>query len=424
MSLKLKKYLGEASWITLGQMFIALGGLAGIRLLTNVLPPESYGELGLGMAIASFINQIIYWPISNGATRFYSVAESRSEVINFIFSINGMLKYAAFTVSVVFAIGFSFHSFIFEGQRMQYFVALLFYTILSGCGAVYAGVLNASRKRAAIAISQSIEIWARFIFAFLLISACGGVSEWALTGFAIVSSIVVFWQYRSVSASSEKIYKDESGSDKWKMDIYNYIRPFFIIGIFVGVGAVSDRFVLTAFTSKTEVGLYVVLYQLGFYPVTIITGVLVAFIEPIIYQKIGAGDNIETIAKSGKVINIIALFMLGFSLFAALLASILSELIFLIFTEKSYYQVSDYLPIVVLSGGLFAAGNALALKIQAYQLSSRLMAPKIGMAIFGVFANSIGAYGYGLKGVVCAGLATSSFYLLIVYLNSRGLGNE
>jgi O-antigen/teichoic acid export membrane protein len=421
---KIKEYLGEASWITLGQILIALGGLAGIRLLTNVLPPESYGELGLGMAIASFISQIIYWPISNGATRLYSVAENKLAVFNFVSAINEMLKHAAFVVYVVFAFCFFFNIFIFDSLRAQYFVALLFYTILSGCGSVYAGILNASRRRAAIAISQSIEVWARFILAFLLISLFGGLSEWALTGFAIVSTIVVFWQYRRVSVSGDQIYTYEIGKDAWKIDIKRYIRPFFIIGLFVGVGAVSDRLILNAFASKTEVGLYVVLYQLGFYPITIITGVLVAFIEPIIYQRIGAGDNKEKIAKSGKVINIIALFMLGFSLFAALLASILSDLIFFIFTEKSYYQVSDYLPIVVLSGGLFAAGNALALKIQAYQLSSRLMAPKIGMAIFGVFANSIGAYGYGLKGVVCAGLATSSFYLLMVYLNSRGLGNE
>ena len=421
---KLKKYLGEASWITLGQILIALGGLAGIRLLTNVLPPESYGELGLGMAIASFISQIIYWPISNGATRLYSVAESKSAVFNFVSAINEMLKHAAFVVFVVFAFGFVFNIFIFDSLRAQYFVALLFYTILSGCGSVYAGVLNASRRRAAIAISQSIEVWARFILAFFLISVFGGLSEWALTGFAIVSTIVVFWQYRSVSVSEDQIYTNEIGKDAWKIDITKYIRPFFIIGLFVGVGAVSDRLILNAFASKTEVGLYVVLYQLGFYPITIITGVLVAFIEPIIYQRIGAGYNKETIAKSGKVINIIAIFMLGFSLFAALLASILSNLIFSIFTEKSYHQVSNYLPIVVLSGGLFAAGNALALKIQAYQLSSRLIAPKIGMAVFGVLANIIGAYGYGLKGVVFAGLATSSFYLLMVYLNSRGLGSE
>jgi O-antigen/teichoic acid export membrane protein len=309
---------------------------------------------------------------------------------------------------------------------MQYFVALLFYTILSGCGAVYAGVLNASRKRAAIAISQSIEIWARFIFAFLLISAYGDMSEWALTGFAIVSSIVVFWQYRSVSVSvgSEKLYTDESGSDKWKIDVYKYIRPYFIIGVFVGVGAVSDRLVLTAFTSKTEVGLYVVLYQLGFYPITIITGVLVAFIEPIIYQRIGGGDNKAALLKAGKVLNLITICMLGFSLIASLLALILSDVIFLIFTEKSYYHVSHFLPVVVLSGGLFAAGNALALKIQAHKLSNRLLGPKIGMAIFGVLANIVGAYGFGLKGVVFAGLATSSVYLLMVYLNSRGLRSE
>ncbi len=426
MGIRFRNLLGETSWIALGQLLIALGGLAGIRMLTHVLTPEAYGELGLGMAIAALVGQIFYWPTSNGATRLYSVAANKKDVAGFFYGINKILFISGSSVIAVFFFGYVFIG--GEGDTFGFLLLLPLsvYSISSGCGSVYAGMLNASRRRAEIAISQSVEIWTRFFLAYFLIKQFGNSSYLAFIGFSIASLTVTIWQNKAISSSitnGNGIDKATTSTD-WRFEISHYIRPFFLIGIFTGLSTASDRWILNSFASTGEVGLYVVLYQLGYYPISMVIGILVQLMEPVIYQRIGAINNSSSIDAATRLVYIATAIALVISLFASLIALLVRDLVFSTFTPSSYHGAALYLPIVVLSGGLFAAGNALAMKIQAYKLSNKLIMPKIGMATVGFISNIVGAYGYGLMGIVFAGLFTSFVYLLLVFWSSRGLRSE
>src|SRR5437660_149804 len=85
-----------------------------------------------------------------------------------------------------------------------------------------------------------------------------------------------------------------------------------------------------------------------------------------------------------------------------------------------YREVSPLLPMMVLSGGLFAAGQIAVLSLLSGANSQRLITPKIGTALLGVLLNFGGAFWLGLSGVVYAGVAVSSIYLVwIVMLVKR-----
>ena len=64
----------EGGWIALGQAMAVLGTLFGVRLLTELLDPVAYGELALGLTVATLVNQTILGPLGNGAARFYAPA--------------------------------------------------------------------------------------------------------------------------------------------------------------------------------------------------------------------------------------------------------------------------------------------------------------------------------------------------------------
>jgi O-antigen/teichoic acid export membrane protein len=395
-------------------------------MLTHVLTPEAYGKLGLGMAIAALVGQIFYWPVSNGATRLYSVATNEKDVAGFFYELNKILVLSGVSVTAVFCLGYVFVGGEGDNFGLFFLVPLSVYSISSGCGSVYAGMLNAGRRRAEIAISQSIEIWTRFLLAYFLIKQFGDSSYLAFIGFSIASLAVTVWQHNAIGSSiiNEKEINKTSRSKKWSSEISNYIRPFILIGIFTGLSTASDRWILNAFANTGEVGLYVVLYQLGYYPISMVIGVLVQLMEPVIYQRIGAINNASAIDNATRLVNITTVTALVIALVASLIALVARDLIFSIFTPTSYHSAALYLPIVVLSGGLFAAANALAMKIQAFKLSNKLLRPKIGMAIVGFLSNIVGAYSYGLKGIVFAGLFTSYVYLLLVYWSSKGLRSE
>ena len=77
----------EISWITFGQVLIVVGGLFGVRILTNYLTPSQYGELSLGLSLGVLINGVFIGPISNGAGRFFSTAKNENDSGNYFIGV-------------------------------------------------------------------------------------------------------------------------------------------------------------------------------------------------------------------------------------------------------------------------------------------------------------------------------------------------
>ena len=91
---------------------------------------------------------------------------------------------------------------------------------------------------------------------------------------------------------------------------------------------------------------------------------------------------------------------------------LLHKFIFHILVAREYSSTSFLLPWMILAGGIFATGQSLASNLQAKLKTREMMIAKIVTALFGVIFNFIGAYWYGIAGIVCAGLLFSIMYLL------------
>ncbi|HEV2070110.1 MAG TPA: hypothetical protein VGR26_09980, partial [Acidimicrobiales bacterium] len=64
----------EAAWVAAGQAAAALGAFVGVAVLTNVLDPTTYGELALGITLASLAQLVAWSPITAAVLRFFSPA--------------------------------------------------------------------------------------------------------------------------------------------------------------------------------------------------------------------------------------------------------------------------------------------------------------------------------------------------------------
>jgi O-antigen/teichoic acid export membrane protein len=70
------------------------------------------------------------------------------------------------------------------------------------------------------------------------------------------------------------------------------------------------------------------------------------------------------------------------------------------------------LPCVVLAGGLFASSQLATVSLLTEARTRRLILPKVGTAIVGVFLNVLGAACYGMLGVVVATAVTAATHLI------------
>ncbi len=262
--------------------------------------------------------------------------------------------------------------------------------------------------------------WLRYLAAVALILLLGKDPATAMAGYALAACLIlgsqIYFFNRKLSAVSRVTAKPDPD---WNARILKYALPFASWGIFTWLQLTSDRWALQTFTSTQDVGLYTVLYQLGYYPLMMASNVFAQFAEPVLYRQAGDGtqaDRIERAQRNTRRILIGAFILVAV---AVAVAALLHPLIFEVFAAPDYRSVSGLLPIMVLSSGIFACGQIASIMQLNRGESKALIWPKITTGIAGTIFNFIGAAWMGLPGVVYAGAVFSILYLLWVYLLHR-----
>ena len=388
--------------MSLARQPAVLGSLASVRLLTELLDPAAYGELALGMTVAAVVNQTVLGPLGNGVTRFYAPAQERGDLGGYLNAVRRMVSAA--TVIIVLMILLTVAGLLVAGrtQWIGIATAALVFATLSGYNAILSGIQNAARQRSIVALHQGMESWARFLVAAGLLLWLGATSTVAMVGYAIAAVLILGSQYVFFRKT---VPRNATAADKergWQGQIWKYSWPFGAWGIFSWAQHASDRWALELFATTQEVGLYAALFQLGYYPMSMATGMAMQFLGPIFYQRAGdASDSRrnENVSKLSRRLTGLTLALTGAVFLVALL---FHTQIFRILVAKEYATVSYLLPWMLLAGGVFAAGQTIALDLMSQMKTHTMAVAKIATSSLGIIFNFAGAYFLGIKGIVVA----------------------
>jgi O-antigen/teichoic acid export membrane protein len=430
---KIRKVSKEGFWILFGQLMLVLGSFYGIRLITELLSPSDYGQLAIGMTISTMTGQIIFGPIGNGISRFYAPANEKKDLKNYLKASESLI-YSA-TTFVMFLI----FSALLMLASIGYFkwISLVFFSfifsLLSGYSSIISSIQNSARHRLIVSICQGADTWAKFSIAAGLMYVFGKSSLITLIGYIISSFFIVSIQYlylikkifnqktkKIVSINNQKSTK----KNIWRTKILNYSFPFAIWGIFTWLQSSSDRWAIGYFLSAHEVGLYSAVFQLGFYPILMINSMASQLLTPILFQKAGDGTDTGRNRETYKLILNLTIIVLVFTFFAFTFASFFHSEIFKLFVSKHYTSASYLLPWIILSGGIFAAGQNISLNLMTNLKPHLMIDVKIFTAILGTILNFLGAYLFGLNGIAGAGIIFSSVYfcwILFVVSNEKNM---
>jgi O-antigen/teichoic acid export membrane protein len=408
----------EGFWIVLGQAMAVLGLLVGVRLLTELLDLAAYGELALGITLATLVIQTVLGPLGNGATRFYAPAVEQGDLGGYLNAVRQLVLSVTGLIGLLML--FAVAGLLISGRKdwIAIATAALTFAILSGYNSILNGIQNAARQRSIVALHQGMEPWARFLLAAGLILWVGASSAVAMIGYAMAAIVVLGCQYLFF----RKIVPGHTtGADKekgWQEQILKYSWPFASWGIFTWAQQASDRWALELFRTTQEVGLYAVIFQLGYYPMAVVAGMAMQFVAPIFYQRAGdASDgrrNADVNSLSWRLTGLV----LGVTGALFLLTLLFHAQIFQFVVAKEYASVSYLLPWMLLAGGVFAAGQTVALNLMSQMKTHTMMAAKIVTAVMGVAFNFAGAYFLGIEGVVFASVLFSTLYALWMALLS------
>jgi O-antigen/teichoic acid export membrane protein len=409
----------EGSWVLLGQIASIIGALVLVRVLTEFIDPIQYGRIALGLTVAGLVDQAAMGGLSNGISRFYSVAAETGDYGGYLRASGRLIGYSTL---VVLGVGAALFVGLFMLGYLEWVglaAAALLFAVLSIYNSTLNGIQNAARQRPIVAFHGALDAWLKIALAVGAVLWLGNSATAVVLAYACSSLIVTISQFLFLRRLIPAAARAAGDGKVWSRRIWAYSWPFSIWGIFTWAQQSSDRWSLEALASTQDVGLYAVLFQLGYTPIAIATGMAVSFIGPILYQR--SGDATSQIRNSGvhQLTRRIALSCVMLTLLAFLAALAWHQWIFGIAVAAEFRAVSYLLPWVVLAGGLFATGQMLALKLMSELKSAAMLQVKIVTAILGIAFNVYGAAVGGTKGITISALAFSAVYFLWMLSLSR-----
>lgn len=412
----------EFFWIITGQAVAVIGSLVGVRLLTGVLSPDVYGELALGMTLAAFVSQIVIAPLCCApAGRFFASAREKNELTSFLTVLRKFFVQATGIVLLIVVVVCLLLLLTGQSKWLWLAITAFGFALLSGYNSILDGMQNADRQRLIVAWHQALASWGRFLIAVGMVLWLGATSTVAMLGYGLATLLVLgsqWWFFRRMLQPSGDVSVTDDGLvQRWQKQMFTYAWPFAAWGVFTWVQMASDRWALQIFASTRDVGLYAVLFQLGYSPISLLSGLTVQLVSPIFFQRAGDATNESRMRRIYTInwqLTMVTLILIGIS---TLLAYALHGFIFKWLVAPEYRDISWLLPGMVLAGGLFATGQFASLSLFCETETRILITPKIGTAVIGVLLNIIGAAWFGVSGVVGACVVASSVYMLwILYL--------
>lgn len=403
----------EGGWIVGGQAASVLGSFLLVRVLTEHLHPAQYGELALGLTVATLVTQLVMGGLINAIGRFFAVAAQQQALPVYFLASRGLMiqvTQLVFAISAVLVLGLYALDF---SHWIPVSLAALLFAVLTSYNAALSGIQNAARQRAIVAIHGGLDAWLKIFFAWFVLQWWGTQIVGIVLAYAASALLV------SVSQLQTLKRKMTCGAEtvsmpvliEWRSKMLHYSIPFTTWGIFTWLQLISDRWALEVFATTEDVGLYTVLFQIGVMPIAIAATAAMSFLGPILYGRSGDGLDLSRNISVSNITRQVTTVGLLLTLSTFFLALWLHSWVFQLVASPRYAVVSHFLPWMVLAGGTFATGQILAIKLMSDMKPGLMTRAKIVTAVVGVCFNILGAFYAGLYGVIFAQIAFSFLYL-------------
>lgn len=423
---KIKNSRGELFWVLLGQGLAFLGGFGGIKLLTNTISIESYGELSLGISIAGILNLFLYGPLANSMMRFFSVYRERNQSQLYFLTIKSIhrtyLKLVLFLGLVAFA-GVSFYR---DFSWGLWIAASILFGVTSGINGSLFAFFGAARRRKIAALHQAFDTCARPVFAIIVVKFLFDKGSIALLGYFIASAMILtsqmfyFKKQEMEAVVSDALTPGEIEQKESVKEFWRYSNAFIYIGIFGTLTSYADRWMLQYFMGQKYVGIYAVISQISIAPITVIGGMISQFVVPIIFERAGTMTTELQVTNSQSLLRKTGFF---YSFVVGLI--IVATYLFghQIITFISNHEVAEYYSALWILGlSQFELGLAELLAVTGFNKNKPhiYIVPKILQAVSFMIAGFILIKGFGIIGAASANAIANFIYLLyVIYINKK-----
>ncbi|MER8479330.1 lipopolysaccharide biosynthesis protein [Mesorhizobium sp. M1163] len=357
----LGRFLRDGGWVIFGQLVSALGALAAIRIVTELLSPDAFGRLTLLVGVSALVHNLTAVPTMQSVIRFFADCSNQGDIAA-LRRVSGTLiarsvMFGAFGLVLLWAmIGSKWGDAPYTGALVA--SAL----IIDAARNFEFGLFNAARRQRAAALIVVADAWCRPILAVISVSFFGASAQSVLVGYIVASALVVATMRATMSLegravqSSELIPPKADGKmERLALAIRRYSMPLIPVAIFGWFNGMGDRYIIGAMIGLEQAGLYAAAYGLVSRPFLMVASTVELIFRPILHNAIAA-DNRKRIKQVERLwlaaVGVCsAIGVIGFYEF--------SDVIVRIMFAESYGQARYIMPWIAAGSALFNIATVL-----------------------------------------------------------------
>lgn len=278
------KLLKEGGWVVTGQIITAVIQLIGLRIITEFLPVDSFGQATLWLGIIVLIKSLFMQPVFNYQIRYYTDFFYRNEEASFrsfTLKIISGLSLLSSIIFILISLLLIYLEIINDSVILIFLVTAYF--LVEVFKSYQLNQLSAKREQKVYSLWIITEAIATYSLVYLLIFLYPTTETYIIAlGSGILISILIF------ANVNRKIKTLESNNNidfkKEIRTVLKYSSPFILIAILSWIMNLSSRYFLGIYSSTYEAGLFVAAFSIASRPFTMLSGVVTSFLRPILFQ--------------------------------------------------------------------------------------------------------------------------------------------
>lgn len=348
-------------------MGMALGGLAGIKLLTAVLNPTEFGKLSLANTLILLISANLFGPLGQGFMRYWSIARERNMIPAFDSLCRGLSGTLVLCISgSAILLFWPIHWFWGLGWSMLAALSIPAGAV-TGWTAVRISVLMAARKRKTVALFNTVVAFSKPLLGALAGGFFFSSAVAVLMAYVLVLSAGAAWVNRSLRrvlgehANAAPLLRKEDGSSQGlKKEVLSFSFPFFAWSAFSWLHQNCDRWALQSFHGSEVVGAFSVISLLSVYPLVFGSGFLNALALPIAFDRAESSESGDGMKPAQKLLSLTVCGFAGGTVLLVAIFSLCHQWLVLVISNSDYARFSHLLPGLTAAWGAYYLGQMLA----------------------------------------------------------------
>jgi O-antigen/teichoic acid export membrane protein len=271
----------------------ALGTLLGVKLLTHLLPPETFGVVSLGLSSVALLIAALSTPFTQAVMHLYPAYAQQGRLQQLREGLRLAARRMKWWVAAS-AFAAIVTCWIFSHEHVSLVLLLMLLLASDVRRSLHTSVLNAAQRHGRYALWVACDAWSRPLAAAAAVLVAGQSATIIIAAHLFASLVLTTlfaersWSGSRTGEPTSEFTRDNASQLGARM--WQYALPLIPVGVIGWSNNLSDRFIIGGMLGVDAAGVYAATFGLASAPFIMLTTVLEQAFRPEYQNAVTAGD--------------------------------------------------------------------------------------------------------------------------------------